>query len=196
MPEELTSIHVEAPAAHMTAEASDTSYQEAEEKVGSDLRVGKTSSAGLQDNGAWSLADLKYAVSFDMGPRKSMEDCHAVVMHEGMASHMCPHIEGFVTVFNEHNKAQAAKFSSKNLAGFLLQECNEDYKVAAALKSVFQRCDNTLFGQWRGGSFCDSDTTIVACVVASEEHMRLANVGDCRAIRSRSDRAETVTKDS
>lgn len=169
--------------------------QESKEKGDSDSKDGKAGLVKPQENSVSTLSHLKCAVSSDIGQRKSMEDCYVVVMRDGIASHKSPHIEAFVGVFDGHNGPEAAKFSSENLMGFLLQEYTGDRGIAAALKRAFQTCENALLGQWRGGSFGDSGTTALACVIVSDEHMHLANVGDCRAVLSRCGRAEAVTKD-
>lgn len=171
------------------------SSQESEEKDNSKSKDAKAPQAGQQKHSKSHLSHLMCAVSSDIGQRKSMEDYHVVATGESISSHKSPRIEAFLGVFDGHNGPEAAKFSSENLMHFLLQEYAKDCGIAAALKGAFQSCEDALFGQWKGGLFGDSGTTGLACVIVSDGHMHLANVGDCRAVLSKSGRAEALTKD-
>lgn len=171
------------------------SEQESEGQIDNGLKDGAPESTGRSECRSAVLSSLRCAVSADIGQRRTMEDYYVVAMRKDISNRKSPSIEACVGIFDGHNGPEAAKYSSENLVEFLLEAYTEDCGVAAALQDAFRTCEDALLGQWRGGLFGESGTTALVCVILSDDQMHIANVGDSRAVLSRSGRAEALTKD-
>ncbi|CAD7697417.1 unnamed protein product [Ostreobium quekettii] len=133
--------------------------------------------------------------SADIGQRRTMEDYFIAGRAGECGAGAESQIEAFVGVFDGHNGPEAAQFASENFMPFLAEACAQGSGIAPALRAVFQRCEADLYAAWRGGSFGESGTTALVCVLTSDGHLRVANAGDCRAVLSRAGRAEALTQD-
>ncbi|CAD7703962.1 unnamed protein product [Ostreobium quekettii] len=132
------------------------------------------------------------AAADDIGQRRSMEDRSFAGTGKNAC---CPKIGAFLGVFDGHNGAQAAQFSSEHFMPFLADALSGGLSVGEALEGAFRRCEEALFDAWKEGEVGDAGTTALVCALTSDDHLHLANAGDCRAVLSRSGRAEALTKD-
>ncbi|XP_022764982.1 probable protein phosphatase 2C 30 [Durio zibethinus] len=127
-----------------------------------------------------------YSVYCKRGRRGKMEDRYSAVIDLNGDSK-----QAFFGVFDGHGGPEAAEFAAKNLDKKAMSEVSKRCgdSIEEAIKEAYSTTDMDFLKENLGGGTC--------CVTAMihKGDLVVSNVGDCRAVLSRSGVAEALTSD-
>ncbi|KAG9453512.1 hypothetical protein H6P81_006416 [Aristolochia fimbriata] len=128
----------------------------------------------------------RFSVLCKKGRRTTMEDRHCAVVDIHRDAK-----QAFFGVFDGHGGTKAAEFAASNIDKNVMKEVMErgDNKVEEAVKSGYLKTDSEFLKEEVHGGTC--------CVTALIRNgdLIVSNLGDCRAVMSRSGTAEALTVD-
>lgn len=131
---------------------------------------------------------FRSAVAEMQGWRVNHEDAHTMICDWGENGNLAN-----FAVFDGHGGALAAKFVAANL--FQEQAGLSSTSTAEAITDSFVRLDKRLNAHLKEGSGCTCVNVIVKRSESSGYHMKVANLGDSRAILARKNGGFEVTID-
>ncbi|XP_017537002.1 integrin-linked kinase-associated serine/threonine phosphatase 2C [Pygocentrus nattereri] len=144
------------------------------------------------------LVKLKGFVAARRGEREEMQDAHVLLPDLSVSVQTLPeHVLAYFAVFDGHGGARASQFAAENLHETLISKFpkgeveNLDKLVKKCLLDSFRQTDEDFLKKASSQKPAWKDGSTATCLLAVDDVLYVANLGDSRAVLCRMERMDS-----